>query len=183
MIEYRFDAFHVHCLWSVNLYVTSTLNVDISCEFISAVNYWTVTWRVIKLWINERELYLILLLRRAHRIHFLLTYNYLDLGTKESAAVSLINRRWQRHRQRRARRQAWVYPWPQGWFGEMYNNRLLPALWKTCEGGRISSVEIHVRSNTCANEQKNKFHVYKIWIHKCIVITVFAQKDDKLSTK
>ena len=37
-------------------------------------------------------LLLILLLRRARRIRFLLTYNYLDLGTKESAAVSLINR-------------------------------------------------------------------------------------------
>ena len=43
-------------------------------------------------------LLLILLPRRARRIHFLLTYNYLDLGTKESAAVSLINRRRQRHR-------------------------------------------------------------------------------------
>ena len=40
-------------------------------------------------------LLLILLLRRARRIRFLLTYNYLDLGTKESAAVSL-NRRRQR---------------------------------------------------------------------------------------
>ena len=38
-------------------------------------------------------LLLILLLRRARKIRFLLTYNYLDLGTKESAAVSLINRR------------------------------------------------------------------------------------------
>ena len=33
-------------------------------------------------------LLLILLLRRARRIRFLLTYKYLDLGTKESAAVS-----------------------------------------------------------------------------------------------
>ena len=47
-------------------------------------------------------LLLILLLRRARRICFLLTYNYLDLGNKESAAVSLINRRRQRHTQRRA---------------------------------------------------------------------------------
>ena len=65
-------------------------------------------------------LLLILLLRRARRIRFLVTYNYLDPGTKESAGVSLINRRRQRHRQRRARRQAWVYPRPQGWFEEMY---------------------------------------------------------------
>ena len=40
-------------------------------------------------------LLLILLLRRARGIRFLLTYNYLDLGTKESAAVSLVNRRQQ----------------------------------------------------------------------------------------
>ena len=100
-------------------------------------------------------LLLILLLRRARRTRFLLTYNYLDLGTKESAAVSLINRRRQRHRQRRARRQAWVYPRPQGWFEEMYNNRLLRALWKHLF--RVTRetfdficqlVEIHVRSNT-----------------------------------
>ena len=71
-------------------------------------------------------LLLILLLRRACRIRFLLTYNYLDLGTKESAAVC----RRQRHRQRRARRQAWVYPRQQGWLEEMYDNRLLRALWK-----------------------------------------------------
>ena len=32
-------------------------------------------------------LLLILLLRRTCRIRFLLTYNYLDLGTKESAAA------------------------------------------------------------------------------------------------
>ena len=75
-------------------------------------------------------LLLILLLRRARRIRFLLTYNYLDLATKESAAVSLIHRRRQILRQRRARRQAWVYPRPQGWFEEMYNNRLLRSLWK-----------------------------------------------------
>ena len=75
-------------------------------------------------------LLLILLLRRARRIRFLLTYNDLDLGTKESAVVSLIDRRWQKHRQRRVHRQAWVYPRPQGWFEEMYNNRLLRALWK-----------------------------------------------------
>ena len=37
-------------------------------------------------------LLLILLLRRARRIRFLLTYNDLDLGTKASAAVSLIDR-------------------------------------------------------------------------------------------
>ena len=128
-------------------------------------------------------LLLILLLRRARKIRFLHTYNYLDLGTKESAAVSLINRRRQRHRHRRARRQAWVYPGPQGWFEEMYNNRLLRALWKTCEGRRISAVEIHVRSNTRASERENKFHVYKIWIHKCYVIIAFVQKDDKLSPK
>ena len=117
VIKNRFDAFHVHSFRrSVNLYVTRTLNVDMSREFISAVSYWTVTWRVIKLWINMRELYFQLFpfcfkfcCRRARRIRFLLTYNYLDLGTKESAAVSLINRRRQRHRQRRARRQAWVY--------------------------------------------------------------------------
>ena len=72
-------------------------------------------------------LLLILLLRRARRIRFLLTYNHLDLGTKESVAVSLINRRRQRHRQRRGRRQAWVYPRPQGWFEEMYNNRPAPS--------------------------------------------------------
>ena len=70
-------------------------------------------------------LLLILLLTQACRVRFLLTYNYLDLGTKESAAVSLINIRWQRQRQRRTHRQAWVYPRPQGWFKEMYNNRLL----------------------------------------------------------
>ena len=75
-------------------------------------------------------LLLILLLRRARRIHFLLTYNDLDLGTKVRAAVSLIDRRRQKHRQRRALRQAWVYPRPQGWFEEMYNNPLLRALWK-----------------------------------------------------
>ena len=51
-------------------------------------------------------LLLILLRRRARRIRFLLTYNDLDLGTKESAAVSLIDRRRQKHRQRRAHRQA-----------------------------------------------------------------------------
>ena len=75
-------------------------------------------------------LLLILLLRRARSIRFLLTYNYLDLGTKESAAVLLINGRRQRHGQRRACRRAWVYPRPQGWFEEMYINRLLRALWK-----------------------------------------------------
>ena len=61
----------------------------------------------------------ILLLRRALRIRFLLAYNYLDLGSKESAAVSLIHLRRLRHRQRRARRQAWVYSRPKRWFEEM----------------------------------------------------------------
>ena len=46
----------------------------------------------------------ILLLRRARRIRFLLAFNYLDLETKESAAVSLINLRRLRHRQGRTRR-------------------------------------------------------------------------------
>ena len=116
-------------------------------------------------------LLLILLLRRARRIRFLLTYNYLELGTKESAAVSLINCtcRRQRHGQRRARRQAWVFPQLQGWFEEIYDNRLLRALWK--DHFRVTRetfdficqlVEIHVRSNTRANERENKFHVYKI---------------------
>ena len=73
---------------------------------------------------------LILPLRRARIIRFLLTYNDLDLGTKESAAVSLIDGRRQKHRQRRAHRQVWVYPRPQRWFEEMYNNRLLRAPWK-----------------------------------------------------
>ena len=121
-------------------------------------------------------LLLILLLRRARRIRFLLTYNDLDLGTKESAAVSLVDRRRQKHRQRRAHRQAWVYPRPQGWFEQMYNKQLLRALWKDhfrvtretfdfiCQlVERISVVElIHVRSNTRANERENKLHVYKI---------------------
>ena len=110
-------------------------------------------------------LLLILLLRRARRIHFLLTYNHLDLGTKESAAVSLINRR--RQRQRRARRQAWVYPRQKGWFEEMYNNRLLRALWKdhfrvTGETFDFICQLVERNSNTRANERENKFHVYKI---------------------
>ena len=65
----------------------------------------------------------------------------------------------------------------------MAKNKVHPHLPKTCEGRRISAIEIHVRSNTRANERENKFHVYKIWIHKCIVITGFVQKDDKLTTK
>ena len=63
----------------------------------------------------------------------------------------------------------------------MAKNKVNLHLPKTCEGRRISIIEIHVYSNTCANEQENKFHVYKIWIHKCIVISGFVQKDDKLS--
>ena len=112
-------------------------------------------------------LLLILLLRRARRIRFLLTYNFLDLGTKESAAVSLINRRRQRHAQRRARRQAWVYPRPQGWFKKMYNNWLLRALWKdhfrvTRETFDFICQLVERDSNTRANERGNKFHVFKI---------------------
>ena len=111
-------------------------------------------------------LLLIRLLRRARRIRFLLTDNYLDLGTKESAAVSLINRRRKRHRQRRARRQAWVYPRPQGWFQVMYNNRLLRALWKdhfrvTRETFDFICKFVERDSNKHANEQENKFYVYK----------------------
>ena len=37
--------------------MTGILNVDMSREFISTVSYRTVTWRVIKLWINKRELF------------------------------------------------------------------------------------------------------------------------------
>ena len=77
-------------------------------------------------------LLLILLLRRARRIRFLVAYLDLELERTEStfAAVSLIKQRRRRIRERRLHRQAWVYPRPQGWFEEMYNNRILRALWK-----------------------------------------------------
>ena len=74
------------------------LNCDLACNKIMDQQE-RVVFSVVPI------LLLILLLRRAHRICFLLTYNYLDLGTKESAAVSLnqeesaavsLNRRRQR---------------------------------------------------------------------------------------
>ena len=74
------------------------LNCDLACNKIMDQQE-RVVFSVVPI------LLLILLLRRARRIRFLLTYNYLDLGTKESAAVSLnqeesaavsLNRRRQR---------------------------------------------------------------------------------------
>ena len=65
------------------------LNCDLACNKIMDQQE-SVVFSIVTI------LLLILLLRRARRIRFLLTYNDLDLGTKESAAVSLIDRRRQK---------------------------------------------------------------------------------------
>ena len=121
----------------------SKLIRDMSREFISAAGKLLNCYLARNKIMDQQErvvfsivpiLLLILLLRRARRIRFLLTYNYLDLGTKESAAVSLINRRRQRHTQRRARRQAWVYPRPQGGLRKCIITGSLEPFGKTISG-------------------------------------------------
>ena len=94
---------------------------------------------------------------------------------KESAAVLLINRRRQRHRQRRARRQAWVYPRPQGWFEEMYTDRLPSSHLERPFQDNTGNIRFYllVERDLQKEERESKF----------IEITAFVQKDDKLSSK
>ena len=82
-------------------------------------------------------LFLIVAIRKAHRFRFLALYlvferRHCDLTNAllTTRIKILQKRRRRRGALARRRRVAWVYPRPQGWFEEMYENPVMFSLWK-----------------------------------------------------
>ena len=72
----------------------------------------------------------LILLRRRRIIRFLVARQALQ---SVDETLSFLRRRSRRLRARnnlRPFRRAWVYPWPQAWFEEMFHNQNLAQLWK-----------------------------------------------------
>ena len=77
---------------------------------------------------------LIIAIRKVQRFRFLALY-FLRKRRHFEITIALLARKIRQQRRRRAafarrRRAAWVYPRPQGWFEEMYENQVMSSLWK-----------------------------------------------------
>ena len=82
-------------------------------------------------------LFVIVAIRKAQRFRFLALYLVFERRQCDLTNALLTTRikRLQKRRRRRGalarrRRVAWVYPRPQGWFEEMYENSVMFSLWK-----------------------------------------------------
>ena len=82
-------------------------------------------------------LFLIVAIRKAQRFRFLALYLVFERRQCDLTNALLTTRikRLQKRRRRRGdlarrRRVTWVYPRPQGWFEEMYENPVMFSLWK-----------------------------------------------------
>ena len=72
-------------------------------------------------------------IRKAQRFRFsVLNMYFLLKRRRHDLITALLARKIRRQRQASARRRraVWVYPRPQGWFEEMYQNPVLSASWK-----------------------------------------------------
>lgn len=72
-------------------------------------------------------------IRKAQRFRFsVLNMYFLLKRRRHDLITALLTRKIRRQRQASARRRraVWVYPRPQGWFEEMYQNPVLSASWK-----------------------------------------------------
>ena len=72
-------------------------------------------------------------IRKAQRFRFsVLNMYFLLKRRRHDLITALLTRKIRRQRQASARRRraVWVYPRPQGWFEEIYQNPVLSASWK-----------------------------------------------------
>ena len=89
---------------------------------------------------SERSLFmivaillLIIAIRKAQRFRFIALNMYFLRKRRQHDLISALLTRGIRRIRRthvQQRRAAWVYPRPQGWFEEMYQNPVFPTLWK-----------------------------------------------------
>ena len=137
---------------------------------------------------------LIIAIRKVQRFRFLALY-FLRKRRHHEITIALLARKIRQQRRRRAafarrRRAAWVYPRPQGWFEEMYENQVMSSLWKN--DFRVSKDMFSSRQNyLCRNGPSNCDTHSKVSTAEstCVELSqskswmLHVKKNDKLSSK